>query len=758
MRMLRFLALFCLTAAVFAQTPASAPSWTNNPQIEERVRALLGQMTLEEKIGQLVQYSGGEATGPNANRGNYADLAAKGGIGSLFNLTGAADTNRMQHIAVERSRLHVPLLFGLDVIHGYRTVYPVPLGLSATWDTQLVEDVSRLAAREASAEGVRWTFSPMVDIARDARWGRIVEGAGEDPYLGSAIAAAYIRGYQGKSLSDPQSIAACTKHFVGYGAAEAGRDYNTTEIPDRLLRQVYLPPFKATADAGVATMMSAFNDINEVPATANPFTLSQVLRREWQFRGFVVSDWTAVQELVPHGIANTEEVAGRKAFSAGVDMDMESNIYAKYMLGLVRRGEISESQISDSVARILRVKFALGLFDHPYTDEKPTPPPSQQDLALVRRAAEESFVLLKNDGALPLAASAKRVALIGPLADDAAQMIGSWGGKGEPKDVVTLRQALAQRLQSTGGTLNYAKGTEILTDSDAGFQEALTAAQNSDVVIAALGENAGEMTGEAGSRTRLDIPGNQQVLLQRLVATGKPVILVLFSGRPLVLNWESQHANAILEAWFPGVQAGPALVRTLFGEVSPSGKLTTSFPRAVGQEPLYYNALNTGRPATGVDLTHPPSGGEEKYHSRYIDEQNSALFPFGFGLSYSRFTYSAPTISTNTISAKALNAGSATLRVSATVTNAGQRNADEIAQLYIRESGTSVSRPVRELKGFRRLALQPGGSQRIDFTLSGNELRFWNIDMQNIVEPAQLNIWVGGDSTSGTPVTVTITP
>jgi beta-glucosidase len=756
--MLRFLALFCLTAAVFAQTPASAPSWTNNPQIEERVRALLGQMTLEEKIGQLVQYSGGEATGPNANRGNYADLAAKGGIGSLFNLTGAADTNRMQHIAVERSRLHVPLLFGLDVIHGYRTVYPVPLGLSATWDTQLVEDVSRLAAREASAEGVRWTFSPMVDIARDARWGRIVEGAGEDPYLGSAIAAAYIRGYQGKSLSDPQSIAACTKHFVGYGAAEAGRDYNTTEIPDRLLRQVYLPPFKATADAGVATMMSAFNDINEVPATANPFTLSQVLRREWQFRGFVVSDWTAVQELVPHGIANTEEVAGRKAFSAGVDMDMESNIYAKYMLGLVRRGEISESQISDSVARILRVKFALGLFDHPYTDEKPTPPPSQQDLALVRRAAEESFVLLKNDGALPLAASAKRVALIGPLADDAAQMIGSWGGKGEPKDVVTLRQALAQRLQSTGGTLNYAKGTEILTDSDAGFQEALTAAQNSDVVIAALGENAGEMTGEAGSRTRLDIPGNQQVLLQRLVATGKPVILVLFSGRPLVLNWESQHANAILEAWFPGVQAGPALVRTLFGEVSPSGKLTTSFPRAVGQEPLYYNALNTGRPATGVDLTHPPSGGEEKYHSRYIDEQNSALFPFGFGLSYSRFTYSAPTISTNTISAKALNAGSATLRVSATVTNAGQRNADEIAQLYIRESGTSVSRPVRELKGFRRLALQPGGSQRIDFTLSGNELRFWNIDMQNIVEPAQLNIWVGGDSTSGTPVTVTITP
>ena len=740
-----------------ARTSEKRAHWANDERIEQRVQMLLRQMTLEEKVGQLVQYSNGMPTGPGTGRSDYEQMAAKGGIGSILNLTGAAETNRMQRIAVEHSRLHIPLLFGLDVIHGYRTIYPVPLGLSATWDPALVERLSRFAAREASAQGVRWTFSPMVDIARDARWGRIVEGAGEDPYLGSKMAAAYVQGYQGTELSDPESIVACTKHFVGYGAAEGGRDYNTAEIPERLLRQVYLPPFKATVDAGSGTFMSAFNALNEVPASANAFTLTGVLRREWGFQGFVVSDWGAIEELVPHGIANTPEIAGSKAFNAGVDMDMESNIYAQYLAGLVRRGAVSQSQLNDSVARVLRVKLALGLFDHPYTQETPTAAPSQQDLQLVRTAAEESFVLLKNDGVLPLVASAKRIALVGPLADSARDMLGSWAAKGEEKDVITLKQALGDAAERSGRNVSYAKGTEVLTDSDAGFGEAIAAAQNADVIIAALGESAQEMTGEAGSRARLDLPGNQQQLLERLVATGKPVVLVLFSGRPLVLTWAAQHVNGILEAWFPGVQAGPALVRTLFGEVSPSGKLTTSFPRAVGQEPLYYNALNTGRPATGVDLSHPPTGPDERYHSRYIDEQNSALFPFGYGLSYSTFNYSAPTVSASNISARALNAGSAGLRVSATVTNSGQRQADEVVELYIRLRGTSVARPVRELKGFKRITLAPGASQQVEFTLAGDELRFWNIDMKNVVEPSELSVWVSPDSASGTPVKVQIT-
>ena len=753
------IALFLLVLAsiALAQQPQPAASWTNDPKIEQRVQALLRQMTLEEKIGQLVQYSAGTPTGPGTGRNDYRELAAKGGIGSLFNLTGATETNDIQRIAVEKSRLHIPLIFGLDVIHGYRTTYPVPLALSATWDPSLIEQLSHLAAREASTEGVRWTFSPMVDIARDARWGRIVEGAGEDPYLGSALAQAYIRGYQGTRLDAPDSIAACTKHFVGYGAAEAGRDYNTTEIPERLLRQVYLPPFQATVDAGTATFMSAFNAVNEVPATANAFTLTQVLRKEWGFKGFVVSDWTAVSELMAHGIANTGDVAARKAFTAGVDMDMESNLYAQHMLQLVRTGAVTEAQINEGAARILRVKFALGLFEHPYADANRKIQPAPADLELVRRAAEESFVLLKNENnTLPLAASAKRIALVGPLADDAAQMIGAWGGKGDAKDVVTLRAALAQRLQQSGGTLSYAKGTDIRTTSDAGFAEAVSAAQQSDLIIAALGEDAPEMTGEAGSRTRLDLPGNQQQLLEKLVATNKPVVLVLFSGRPIVLNWPAQHVPAILEAWFPGVQAGPALVRTLFGEVSPSGKLTTSFPRAVGQEPLYYNQLNTGRPVLKVDLSHPPTNGDEKYHSRYIDEQNSALYPFGFGLSYSSFSYSAPQLSTASVSSRTLNGGGQGIHVTATVTNSGKREADQIAQLYIRETGTSVSRPVRELKGFKRVHLAPGASQQVDFTIGANELRFWNLDMKNVVEPAQVTVWVSGDSVSGNPAQLTV--
>jgi beta-glucosidase len=761
----RFSGIMLLSLLSFAQSlqaQSSVPN-LNDSKLDGRVNALLQQMTLEEKIGQLVQYSAGSPTGPGTGRGDYPDMVAKGGIGSLFNLTGAREVNAMQKIAVEKSRLHIPLIFGLDVIHGYRTTFPVPLGMSATWNPALVERAARIAAIEASSEGVRWTFSPMVDIARDARWGRIVEGNGEDTYLGEAMARAYVRGYQGANLQDPSSILACVKHYVAYGAAEGGRDYNTVDISDRSLRQVYLPPFKAAVDSGAATVMSAFDDLQGVPSTANPYTLTQILRGEWGFRGFVVSDWNSVGELIPQGVALDPAMAARKALTAGVDMDMESNSYATTLLQQVKSGQVPQSVVDEAVRRILRVKFAMGLFEHPYSDEAKSPITTLDPahVAATRTVAEESFVLLKNDAAngtpvLPLASSVKTVALVGPLADDAANMLGSWSTKGEPKDVVTLSKALSDRLAQSQGKVLFAKGTDILGTSDSGFAEAVSAARQADVVIAALGEDAGLMTGEAASRAHLNLPGNQQQLLQAIVATGKPVVLIVFSGRPLTLNWEVAHIPAILEAWFPGIQAGPALVRTLFGDVNPSGRLTTTFPRAVGQEPIYYNAMNTGRPAGDVDLTRPPTNSGEKYRSRYIDEQNSPLFPFGYGLSYTKFQYSSPSLSAQSLTAASLNSGSSALTVSAEVKNTGSRAGSEVVQLYVRQIGTSVTRPIRELKGFQKISLAPGESKKVEFKLGKGELAFWNIDMKNVVEPAKVTVWIGPNSTEGSEAQFTI--
>lgn len=716
-------------------------------------------MTLEEKVGQLNQFSAGQPTGPGTGRTDYADMLARGQIGSLFNLTGARQVNAMQRIAVEKSRLHIPVVFALDVIHGYRTIFPIPLAMAATWDPGLVERASRVAAEETSAAGVRWTFSPMVDISRDARWGRIAESGGEDTYLGSALARAYVRGYQGERLSDPASIAACAKHFVGYGAAEGGRDYNTTEIPERLLRQVYLPPFHAAADEGAATFMSAFNSLNEVPASANAFTLSQVLRKEWHYKGMVVSDWTSISELMNHGIANDGATAARKALQAGVDMDMESNLYKPNLPALVRSGAVSEATVNEAVRRVLRLKFALGLFEHPYADENvPAEGPIAADrLQLARTVAEKSFVLLKNDAVngsplLPLtAAKGATIALIGPLADSAADMMGSWTAKGEASDVVTLRSALQERAAKSQITMLYSKGASITDNDESGFAEAQKIARQSDVVVMALGER-GSLTGEATSRARLDLPGNQQKLLESIVATGKPVVLLVFSGRPLAITWAAQHVPAIVEAWFPGVQAGPALVRTLFGDANPSGRLPVSFPRTVGQEPLYYAALPTGRPAGSVDLSRPPETNAEKYVSRYLDEADAPLFVFGHGLSYATFSYSAPSISVKTISAKALNGGSATpVVINADVKNTGTRAGEELVQLYIRLSGTSVSRPVRELRGFKHVQLAPGESARVQFELGTDALSFWNIDMADVVEPAKVSVWVAPDSASGEP-------
>jgi beta-glucosidase len=735
----------------------------DSPQIEARVDALLARMTLEEKVGQLNQLAVDSLTGPGQAAGGLDGLIGKGDVGSLFNVVKAAGTNGYQREAVDGSRLHIPILFGYDVIHGFHTLFPIPLGLSASWDPSLVERTARFAALEASGEGVRWTFSPMVDIARDARWGRITEGAGEDPYLGSAFARAYVRGYQGARLDDPASILACAKHFVGYGAAEGGREYNTTEISERTLRDVYLPPFHAAVDEGAGTLMSAFNAIDGVPASANAFTLTEVLRNEWGFRGFVVSDWTAIREIMLHGIADDEATAARKSFTAGVDMDMQSNLYLPELPGLVRSGAVPAERLDESVRRVLRIKFALGLFERPYVSEPGgiDATAARQGRDLAREAAEESFVLLENrkvNGSplLPLAAAhGRKITLIGPLADSAGDMMGSWTGAADSKGVVTLKAALAERLAHEGMPLSFAPGTTDTGDSESGFASAVEAAKGADVVLMALGESS-HSSGEASARSTLDLQGNQEKLLEAVVATGKPVVLVVFGGRPLAITWASGHVPAILQAWFPGFEAGPALVRVLFGDEDPAGRLTVSVPRSVGQEPLYYNALNTGRPRSdpiGLGSTKP----DPYYVTGYIDEKNTPLYPFGYGLTYSAFSYSPVSVDASSISAGAVNRGEARLTVRATVGNMGFREGTETAQLYIRLRGTSVARPVRELKGFERVRLAPGESRQVHFTLGREELSFWNIDMKDVAEPGSLYVWVSPDCTRGDPARVEIT-
>ncbi|MFZ1014542.1 MAG: beta-glucosidase BglX [Terracidiphilus sp.] len=748
-----------------------------NPQLASkelnaRVDALLKKMTLDEKIGQLVQYSAGFATGPAASNLTYDDLVAKGMLGSMLNVVGADKTNHYQHIAMEKSRLRIPILFGLDVIHGDHTTFPIPLAVAASWDPPAAETVARTGAQEARADGIDLVFSPMVDIARDPRWGRIVESNGEDPYLSSAMARAWVKGYQQGDLSKPDSVAACVKHFAAYGAAIAGRDYNATDMSEQTLRQVYLPPYHAAVEAGVATVMSSFNSINGIPATADPLTLTQILRKEWGFDGPVVSDWGAVAELINHSIGDGPTVA-RKALEAGLDMDMEGNLFGTTLPAQVRSGKIPESVVDEAVRRILRVKFALGLFDHPYTEPGPAYEATSARRDAARKVADETMVLLKNDpvegvGALlPLTAKAKKIALIGPLADDARDLLGAWSA-GDPKNVITLKQELMQRL---GDRLIYAVGCGPLAGEDekilesvtfggsvAGGQnqpppddeksiaEAVEAAKQADVAILALGEPANWMEGEAASRVHLGFTGNQEKLLEDVVATGKPVILIVLAGRPLQLKWAAEHVPAILEAWSPGIEAGPAVADVLFGDVNPSGKLPSSFPRAVGQEPLYYAQLPTGRPAH-IDLTHMPTNSAEKFVSRYVDEQNSALFPFGWGLSYTRFSYAKPTLTRSEAPLQeVLGNRSPVTTVGVDVTNTGSVAGTEVVQLYIRNTVASVEQPVRELKGFARVQLAPGETKHVTFPLGFDELSFYNVDVKRTVEPTTYDIWVGGNS------------
>lgn len=711
-----------------AQLPGAAGRKLSPANIERRIDSLLARMTLAEKLGQLQQLDG-EANGNF--RPEHLELVRKGLLGSTLNVRGAARTNQLQRVAMNESRLKIPLLFGFDVIHGYRTVFPIPLGEAATWDPAQIEQSAAIAAKEARAAGVHWTFAPMVDIARDARWGRIAEGSGEDPFLGAAMARARVVGFQGRDYSAGDKIVACAKHWVAYGAAEAGRDYNSTDISERTLREVYFPPFKAALDAGVGTFMSAFNDLNGVPTSANPFTLTGVLRNEWKFDGIVVSDYESVKELINHGLAADEKDAAAAGLNAGVDMEMVSRLYNKHGAELLKERRLSMASIDEAVRRILRIKFRLGLFEKPYADEESEPNSifTKEHLDAARTTAARSMVLLKNQNeVLPLSKSLKSIAIVGPLADNQKDVIGSWTGDGKPEDAVTLLAGIKSKV-SPQTIVRYAKGSEINDDTTNGFDEAVRIARDSDVVIVAVGESA-EMSGEAASRSSLDLPGRQQELVKALHATGKPVVVVLMNGRPLTINWIAENIPAIVETWFAGTQAGNAIADVLFGDVNPGGKLPVTFPRTVGQVPLYYNYKNTGRPPDE----------KNKYTSKYLDVPWTPLFPFGYGLSYTKFKFTAPQLSVPRLRPDAR------LTVTVEVENIGKRAGDEVVQLYIRDIAASVTRPVKELKGFQRITLQPGEKRRVQFTLGPEHLGFYNRAMKFVIEPGEFKVMVGPNS------------
>ena len=695
------------------------------------VRDLMKKMTLTEKIGQLSQYVGGELlTGPKS--GAVSDsLFVRGMVGSILNVGGVDNLRKLQQKNMESSRLKIPILFAFDVIHGYKTIFPTPLAESCSWDLALMYETAKAAAIEASASGIHWTFAPMVDVARDPRWGRIVEGAGEDTYLGCKIAEARVRGFQW-NLGKPNALFACAKHFVAYGAPQAGRDYAPVDLSLSALAEVYLPPFKACIDAGVHTFMSAFNSINGVPATSNRWLLTELLRKEWKFKGFVVSDWNAVQELKAHGVAETDEDAAMAAFNAGVDMNMTDGLYNRCLEKLVRENCIDMNEIDASVERILRAKYALGLFEDPYrfldNQRESREVRSASAMALARKAAASSMVLLKNANALlPLSKQTKRIALVGPLANNRAEVMGSWKARGEDKDVVTVLEGIKNKLGS-GTEVNYVQGCDFLDPSTSEFSAALEAAKQSDVVIAVVGEKA-LMSGESRSRAVLRLPGKQEALLDTLRKAGKPLVVVLMNGRPLCLESVDKQADAMLEAWFPGTQCGNAVADVLFGDIVPAAKLTASFPLTEGQIPNNYNYKRSGRP------------GDMPYSStvRHIDVPNRNLYPFGYGLSYTTFSYGEMQCPT-AFDDKGF------LPVSVDVTNTGNYDGEEIVQLYVADKVASMVRPIKELKGFQKVFIPKGQTKRVEFKLNVKDLGFWNSLMQYVVEPGTFEIMVGTNS------------
>jgi beta-glucosidase len=724
-----FLVYFLLFDSVIVSAQTKPRPLSKNAEIERKINALLARMTLAEKLGQLQQLDG-EANGNY--RPEHLEMARKGLLGSTLNVRGVKNTNELQRAALE-SRLKIPMLFGFDVIHGYRTIFPVPLGETASWDLDLMEKTAAIAAAEAKAAGVHWTFAPMVDVARDPRWGRIIEGSGEDVYLGSVVAAARVRGFQGTDYSQPNRVMATAKHWVGYGAAEGGRDYNTTNLSERSLREVYFPPFKAAIDAGVGSFMTAFNDLDGVPATANPFILKKVLRDEWKFDGLVVSDYTAVMELMFHGLAKDEADAARYALNAGTDMEMVSRFYNKHGERLVKEKKLSMPVIDEAVRRVLRVKFRLGLFDKPFADENLERAEvfKQANRDFAKIAAEKSFVLLKNEReTLPISKNIKEIAVVGALADNKKEMNGNWTGDGREEDPITVLAALRQKFPRM--KIRFEPGCDAKCETDAGFKNAVEAVKDSDFTILVVGESA-DMSGEAASRSNIDLPGRQLDLVKQIHATGKPYAVVLMNGRPLTINWLAENSPAILETWFAGTMAGPAIVDTLFGDANPGGKLPVTFPRNVGQIPLYYSYKNTGRPFKET----------EKYTSKYLDAPNTPLYPFGYGLSYTEFRLSNLRLDKLQI----LPTGS--VKVSVEVENTGKRAGDEVVQLYIHDVAASVTRPVKELRGFRRVTLRPGEKRTVEFTLTPKDLEFFDRNLKPVVEPGEFQVFVGTSSESG---------
>jgi len=729
-----FLILF--TILLFAVTGFVPTPQQNSSEetIAERVDSVLALMTLEEKIGQLNQLSFGIGWGPTVKVSvpdEYKQQIREGKIGSFLNAIGAEFTYELQKVAVQESRLKIPLIFGLDVIHGFKTTFPVPLGEAATWQPEIVEMSAHYQAIESASAGIHWTFSPMVDIARDPRWGRIMEGAGEDPYLGSLMAAAHVRGYQG-DLSD-LNIIACVKHYAGYGGAEGGRDYNTVDMSERTFRDIYLPPYKAGVEAGAHTLMASFNELGGIPASGSKYLLNDILREEWGFKGFVVSDWNSIGEMINHGYASDLKHAGEISLNAGLDMDMESRSYITHLKQLVEEDKVDEDVIDESVRRILRIKFMLGLFDDPFRycqKEREEKNIMTSDIKIASlEVAKRSFVLLKNDkNILPLKKDYKKIAVIGPLANNSIDPIGGWGGLGDSADVTTVLEGFKNYVDKKTQVL-YSEGCKIDDPSTKGFKDAVNIAKKSDVIILCVGEDR-DMSGEACSRSSLDLPGVQEDLAKELLKTGKPIIVVLMNGRPMSINWLNDNANAILETWFAGTMTGDAIAKVLFGDYNPSGKLPVTFPRTVGQVPIYYNHKNTGRPG---DL-------KNHYTSKYLDLPLTPLYPFGFGLSYTTFEYNDFKLSTNKIT------NEDSIIVSVKVKNTGNYDGEEVVQLYVQDLVGSVTRPVKELKGFKKIMLKRGEEKTVDFTIHEKDLRFTAADMKFKSEPGLFKVFVGTNS------------
>ena len=740
MRLWLFTSVFFFTQLVNAQRKT----------IDQRVDSVLRLMTLEEKIGQMNQYNGPwTATGPLTNDNNLLSQIREGKVGSMLNVTGVNRTRELQALALQ-TRLKIPLLFGQDIIHGYRTIFPIPLAEAASWDMEAIQLSARIAATEAAAAGVHWTFAPMVDIARDPRWGRVMEGAGEDPYLGSRIAYARVKGFQGNGLGNTDAVMACAKHFAAYGAAVGGRDYNSVDMSLVQLHEIYLKPFKAAVDAGVATFMNSFNDLNGIPATGNSYLQRDILKRQWNFKGFVVSDWGSVGEMINHGYAKDNYEAALKAVIAGSDMDMESRSYIQNITKLVKDGKVKLSLIDDAVRRILQKKFELGLFDDPYKfsikEREDQQWNNQQNLEISKDMARKSIVLLKNTGLtdsagqenqlLPLAKNTngreRKIALIGPFVKAVSDHLGFWSydWPDDTARVTTTWDAIQKKI-GTETKLLYAKGCEITDSSMSGFAEAIETAKQSDIVVLTVGERR-DMSGEAKSRNNIHLPGVQEELVKAMVATGKPVIVLISAGRPLVFNWTADHVPAILYTWWLGTKGGEAIADVLFGDYNPSAKLPMTFPRTEGQIPVYYNYFNTGRPARNEN--------DLNYVSAYIDLPNSPKFPFGYGLSYTKFSYSDVRLSQPTMNA------TQKIIATVTVTNSGNYDGEEVVQLYIRDLVGSMVRPVKELKGFRKIFLKKGESKQVSFTITADELKFYNADLKQITEQGEFKLYIGTSS------------